>query len=423
MIFRFYSNACGVFIGNKGTSILCDPWIENGVFDGSWYHFPKLKTKKSLEINADAIYLSHIHPDHFDERFFNYDKNIPIILLDHGPNFLIKKLTSLGFKNLITCKNYETIKFKEFNLTLFAPFIKNHFHSVDVGNLIDSAILLESGGFSAINFNDNTPTPEACNSIKEKFGIPTMALLGYNSAGPYPSCFDNLNEEEKLKERKRIIDRNYNYTASLIKALGPVYVLPFAGEYILGGSNVNKNKYLASTTWEECAKAMESRDIGDSKVILMRETDEFHLSSSFTNRAYVPINCSELNQYLHEISSDQYPYQKLEFPERSNLISDISQAAKLLIQRMKNYNLKTSFSVYLFFSNQYLRILPDFSDVDSPSNDERVLIAKIDERLLRLILDRKSHWNNADIGCHIDYFRHPNIYEPDLHLALQFFHL
>jgi UDP-MurNAc hydroxylase len=168
---------------------------------------------------------------------------------------------------------------------------------------------------------------------------------------------------------------------------------------------------------------MASRDIGDSKVILMRETDEFHLSSSFTNRAYVPINCSELNQYLHEISSDQYPYQKLEFPERSNLISDISQAAKLLIQRMKNYNLKTSFSVYLFFSNQYLRILPDFSDVDSPSNDERVLIAKIDERLLRLILDRKSHWNNADIGCHIDYFRHPNIYEPDLHLALQFFHL
>ena len=47
----------------------------------------------------------------------------------------------------------------------------------------------------------------------------------------------------------------------------------------------------------------------------------------------------------------------------------------------------------------------------------------LDERLLNRILDRKSHWNNAEIGCHIEIDRKPNIYEKDSHTMMQFFHL
>ena len=46
-----------------------------------------------------------------------------------------------------------------------------------------------------------------------------------------------------------------------------------------------------------------------------------------------------------------------------------------------------------------------------------------DLRLLRRILNRKSHWNNADIGCHIEYDRKPNYYSPDISTMLQFLHL
>ena len=42
--FEFIGNACGIFIGNNGTKIICDPWIVDGVFDGSWFHYPPLKT-------------------------------------------------------------------------------------------------------------------------------------------------------------------------------------------------------------------------------------------------------------------------------------------------------------------------------------------------------------------------------------------
>ena len=41
----FISNACASFESSEGTKILSDPWIKDGVFDGSWCHFHPLETK------------------------------------------------------------------------------------------------------------------------------------------------------------------------------------------------------------------------------------------------------------------------------------------------------------------------------------------------------------------------------------------
>ena len=56
----------------------------------------------------------------------------------------------------------------------------------------------------AINFNDNTPDAKACVELNKKFGTINLALMNYNAAGPYPSCFDNLSENNKKNEHDRI---------------------------------------------------------------------------------------------------------------------------------------------------------------------------------------------------------------------------
>ena len=116
MKFKFIGNAGGIFTGSKGTKILCDPWIIDGVFEDAWYHYPPLKTKLSDIQNIDGIYVSHIHPDHFDERYFKFSKNIPLIILNERENFLKKKLIKLGYENFLEIKNDQTVRFKEFNL-------------------------------------------------------------------------------------------------------------------------------------------------------------------------------------------------------------------------------------------------------------------------------------------------------------------
>ena len=51
------------------------------------------------------------------------------------------------------------------------------------------------------------------------------------------------------------------------------------------------------------------------------------------------------------------------------------------------------------------------------------LFCSLDNRLLRRILDKKSHWNNAEIGTHISFKREPNKMDPDVHTMMSFFHI
>jgi hypothetical protein len=43
--------------------------------------------------------------------------------------------------------------------------------------------------------------------------------------------------------------------------------------------------------------------------------------------------------------------------------------------------------------------------------------------LLKRILLRQSNWNSAEVGCHIDFLRVPDIYLTDVHTLLSFFHM
>ncbi len=421
--FKFIANACGIFTGKMGTKILCDPWLVDGVFDGSWCHFPKLSTTINDVKNVDAIYISHLHPDHFDERYFDFEKSMPLIVLDHGPNFLIKKLMSLGYMNLIKIKNEETIGFKELKLTMFAPFAKHNFHEATVGNLIDSALLISCDGVSAFNANDNTPTIESARKLCEKYGPITLAMLNYNAAGPYPSCFDNLTEEEKIAENDRVLERNFNHVKNVIAAMKPQYMLPFAGAYVLGGDLHFKNKYLGTTTWDECAKWLSAKNIDPTKIVLLREHDTLNIEEGVSDRKYEPINLKEMKRYIEEdLSKIKYPHQLESVPNQEQLIADIEKAAKGMKERMERFGLSSSFSVVLdVFSKRY-KIYPTFKYLQTEEEEDK-LECKLDERLLRNILDRKSHWNNAEIGAHISFNRSPNKYEPDLHTGLQFFHI
>ena len=248
---------------------------------------PQNQSRRSADV--DAIYVSHLHPDHYDERYFDFPKNIPIFALDHGPAFLITKLQDAGYSNIIALKNGETTEFLDFKVTLFAPFSKHNFHEADVGNLIDNAMVLEADGRKALNANDNTPTVDSCKSLVTRFGSIDLAMLNYNAAGPYPACFNNLTEQEKRSDHSRILDRNFTFMKGLIEALDPKYALPFAGAYVLGGKQHTKNPYLGTATWDECARYLRGNLSNQSRVICLRENDVFDLDSGAANRPYVPI--------------------------------------------------------------------------------------------------------------------------------------
>jgi len=416
MKFQFIGNAGGIFIGSKGTQILCDPWIIDGVFEDAWYHYPPLKTKISDLQNVDGIYISHIHPDHYDDRYFDFPKDIPLIILNEGPNFLKKNLIKKGYNNFIEIKNDQTVHFKEFKLTAYKPFTKHIFEESLLGNLIDSALVLENDNVTAINFNDNQPDEKACFFLNNKFKKIDLAMLNYNAAGPYPSCFENFTTEQKINENKRILKRNFDHLCSIIPILKPKSVLPFAGSYIIGGKNYFKNEYLGTTTWDECADYLKNELKFNSKVFCLRENQTYDIKNQKQLEKYERLDVDQMKKYIQSIKNKKYEYENDIMPDKPKLLAEIKIASEKFIERVKKFNIQLKSNVFIKIDDQNIQIIKG-QDLD------RNLYCDMDQRLLSRILNRKAHWNNAEIGTHINFRRVPNKMDPDVHTCMSFFHV
>ena len=417
MKFTFIANACGIFTFSSGTRLLMDPWLDDGVFEGSWCHYPPVKTSHQDLQDVDAIYLSHIHPDHYDERFFDYPKDIPIFILKSKYNFLFKNLTKQGYTNVIEIESGVPHPFREAILTIFSPFTSHVFHNSEIGNLIDSALIVEDkDGTCAFNANDNTPDIESCKILKKRFGSFNLAMINYNAAGPYPSCFRNLSEKEKISAHKSVLDRNIRHLIECCNILNPNAILPFAGAYVIGGKEYKKNKFLGTTTWDHCAQEIHKKS--KHHAITLREGDTYDLLLEKSNKSYQRINTDDQNHYiLEKLSKIKYPYELDKPIKKTELRQKVEASILALKERVKKYNLNVKSKINIFTDTEFFAI--HSGDPEFGVNIDFYL----DERLLNRILERKSHWNNAEIGCHIEIDRKPNIYEMDSSTMMQFFHL
>jgi len=162
--------------------------------------------------------------------------------------------------------------------------------------------------------------------------------------------------------------------------------------------------------------------LSTTTVVRLREHDVLNIESGESSPEYAPINPEHMKQYIQEISQDQYPYELDSMPNSEQIIADLETASDRMRQRMIRAGITTDRIVTIDVDGKSIQIHPMFS-LETEVNATPRLACSLDLRLLRRILDRASHWNNAEIGCHVEFNRVPNEYQPDLHTALQFLHL
>jgi UDP-MurNAc hydroxylase len=117
---EFFHNSCVIFKSSKGFRVLTDPWFNDGTF-GSWLLAHDVHRIPLYKKDYDLVYISHVHEDHFDERFLSsISRDVPIVFPKEPIiKILFPKLTQLGFKNLFPLDNERQIKFKDLTMTLF----------------------------------------------------------------------------------------------------------------------------------------------------------------------------------------------------------------------------------------------------------------------------------------------------------------
>ena len=61
---KFLSHASAI-VSSNGKSLLMDPWLIGSCYWRSWWNYPPIKPELIINLNVDAIYITHIHWDHW----------------------------------------------------------------------------------------------------------------------------------------------------------------------------------------------------------------------------------------------------------------------------------------------------------------------------------------------------------------------
>ena len=214
---QYFYSAC-VSLSTPELSILCDPWFTEGVYDGSWYHYPPFGCPLKRIPDCRYIYISHIHPDHYDPRFLkaylDLHRNTEILISDFQTNFLAAKMRADNIPHKVVTELVEG----ETRVRLF----NNESTAYD----IDSALALVWRDQSVVNMNDNLFNMGQVQNIRDYIGrSPTIALIGYTGAGPYPQTYyeDPHILEQKANEKKAEFFARYRQMSSVPRL---IFLLP-----------------------------------------------------------------------------------------------------------------------------------------------------------------------------------------------------
>lgn len=445
MRIQYISSAC-TLIEHEGTRILCDPWLTEGIYYGSWYHYPlPALTVKDFQ-NVDYLYITHIHPDHCDvESLKQFPNTIPVLIHDYQEKFLFNLLKRIGFQRIIEVQHQQPYYFSDdFRVEILAadncdPTKCDRWFGCHLENAptkttqIDSLAVFSSNGQTAINTND-CPfelAKEVCKYVLKNYSPIDFLLVGYSGAGPYPQCMSNYTNHEKLVRANAKKQSFLTQAISYIQALQPKFFLPFAGQYTLGGYLSQLNLFRGVPELEELPQIFAdllSKAQSSSQLVLLNSSEWFDLTTQKASSTFDPPNPQKRKNYIeHELKNKKMSYENaMELPSFEELAKKMENAYEHLLIKQRQFGFFSQTSVYIDIGHQTLFQIPydksGFKIISLEEIKEPFIHIRLDPRLLNLILDRKAHWNNAEIGSHLMFERRPDVYERGIYNFLSYLH-
>lgn len=418
---NYYYSAC-IKTTTPDVSVLHDPWFTDGIYDGSWYQFPKLVDPLSSIGDCDYIYISHIHPDHYDpvflrKYFSTYGVKV-ILIADHSINHLARKLANDGF-------HFEVISSLTINKTTIALYPHVTGSSAD----IDSAFKLiykspDSTSHTLLNLNDVPYDKDFFEQILLPSDSIDILLCSYTGAGPYPQTYFELDDSKlpaAVSNQKLSFFNKYLKTVSFFESKVNI---PFAGQYILGGALSHLNNYRGT------ADATEILSL-DTKAIVLEEGKGF-INTDTLEPMHIRTEPYPNSLYCNRISEVSANALAFELDFSRSIIPKLP-LARLLKIAYKNsltrfsyesdyyFALKISTNEYFVFNINSVSNYFSFVPEEALSDFSPISILTIEPRYLFGLLTGLYHWNNAEVGSHLTVRRSPDVYIKDVQDFLIFF--
>ena len=197
-------------------------------------------------------------------------------------------------------------------------------------------------------------------------------------------------------------------------------------------SKLNKLKGVA--TYDEAYDYLDEKiSLNNLKIKSMKINPgtEFDLLTNKSSKPYKKISDKKIKSYIQ----NQLKYKKLDYEyDPSPDLESIFELCKKAFERFKRnqlkYDIRLETDVFIKFKNKFVKIPYDEDEIrlckkKDVYKNKKFVIYDLDEKLLARILKgpRFAHWNNAEIGSHIKFFRKPDVYERNIYQAMCYFHV
>lgn len=438
----WHTNACVEITANDGTNILCDPWVEPGAFLGSWYQWPPLPDafeQYLMDRRIDAVYVSHLHPDHFDRAFLarliRSRPGLKIIVAKYAHRWLARACKALagGKAHVIEVESTRSIMVGAVELTVFVADQCNPLVcGVSIpcspepwSRSIDSVGVFEADGMRVVNANDALAV-NLVPRLAPLIGRADLLMGHYGGASPFPQCFPDV--VDKLSAARAVTDRVCRMLASASDAVSAQYVMPFAGQYVLGGRLTGLNKDRATLPLDEACGVVAT--YAEAEAISVVPGGTVDLNAAEKDASYVEPSEAVYEEYIDRIRDVSFPYERSRAAALSD--ADLLAAARLIVERAPGFGLtgETSFVITADDNELTLDLSPSGAAArlgDSPrfSNVTRIdmpatLLSYLCQRPGQYTGFTAAHWNQADTGSHF-VWRRDGDFDLKAHLMLNFF--
>jgi UDP-MurNAc hydroxylase len=417
---KYIYSAC-IITKTSDVTILHDPWFTEAIYDGSWFQFPKIINPIDSIGDVDFIYVSHIHPDHYDSKFlkeyFNKFGVKKILIANHLPNHLFGKMRSDGFTPFILSDI----------LTIGKTSVEIIPHKTGSSSDIDSAIIIkyhdDIKNHCVVNVNDIIFDDEMLKLLKNKSNDIDILLCSYTGAGPYPQTYFSFNDEQlkiEAENKKLSFFNRYKKLTSVLKAKRNI---PFAGKYILGGKLSHLNFVRG------VADPVEVLEFDKNAIILADNGGEIGTLTLKANKTRTKkYETKEIENAISALIHKQMDY------ERLISLEEIEQLPikRLLYSACRNAVSKSELEDDYFFcikiqseeyavinanknARDFIKYIAEYNNLPTPRSE-----IEIDMRYLFGLITNIYHWNNAEVGSQFNTKRIPNKYNKKAQTFLNF---
>lgn len=422
------------------TTLVCDPWVgleENN----AWATYPIHKDNEDIlnRIRPDAIYISHLHFDHFDRETLSAmeDKSVRFFIKTFRDHRLAGRIRELGFENVIECDAWsETEISPDMSITI-VPQDTNNISGIDADIVydLDTSVIVRDRLENRVFYN-NVDNPLSIASfdkirefVSEEFDAHVnICCVPVGAASEFPQCFPKL---DRIAEGRRLVDDALANFKQRMEALKPDAYFFAGGSYVVYGKFGCLNQYIAQPSMEQLqafiGRNLDIQYLGvEGGQSTMCHDGQWQVTDDFTGRRF-----NSKDEAVAEYHDLPYDYVVGHYAPAE--IDALFEAATVnyfnVLDRMKvDMRWIIDFKLYddLRLTDEGF-IQPGCEPTATyrlaPREQGEIiqeLVCHMDAILFARLLDNRHIWNQSISGTHILYDREPNMFFPDVPSSLNF---